>query len=58
MNHDEEEPTEEQIQSIDPHWQRCQHAARVAFEQDRIRAKGLVPTLRDGFDTRFDGPWA
>ena len=54
----EAEPTDEQMERIThPDREVDDHRAWVRREEARIRATGRVPTLRDTFDPRFDGPW-
>ena len=35
----------------------AEHRADVARIHANLRARGFTPSLRDGFDPRFDGPW-
>jgi 2-iminoacetate synthase ThiH len=51
------EPTDEQIDRLNPNFETDQHRRRIAETNARIIAQGRTPTLRDTYDPRFDGPW-
>lgn len=54
----EQEPTDEEMERHrNPNWEVDEHQARIKRINAGIIAQGRVPTLRDTYDPRFDGPW-